>query len=250
MAQQTTAPLVGYRMWIVSGGRLKSSVPGAEWPGANVIQAQCRLQRSHVAPAPGCTCGIYAFDSLATAGRFAARRRWSRPSPRDNIVLGAVQLWGGGPGLPVIAGRLRPDWRGRSGLQYRAPYARIVALAESGRADRVGRELGTPVVRADYLEHYVREWFGVQLHLPAGQDRVSVRYQAWRFGCALAHRMLRVAVRASLRLCWLVWCALWWSCWLLSCLCRAAWVVVEFLVLWLLTACLLAVTGPRWRTRP
>ena len=71
--------------------------------------------------------------------------------------MGAVQLWGE-RGRPVIVGELR-DGRG---LQYRAAFGRVVALADSRLARRIAPGLGVPVVPAETLELYARE-FGDQL---------------------------------------------------------------------------------------
>src|SRR5438105_11663119 len=58
-------PLVGFRVWRVSGGRLRSLAQADEWPGPHPLEARCR--RGHVdVPALDCRCGVYAVDSVRT----------------------------------------------------------------------------------------------------------------------------------------------------------------------------------------
>jgi hypothetical protein len=239
MTGQLHAPLIGFRVWRVSVGRLVSLNGAMDW-AARPVEARCP---DHEAPAPCCGCGIYAVDSLAAArdlARFHGLTRgwrsdlWSRlatlslcgilialgvagwrindglgraahyfhayaavvgviqaarigaevlillaaagllaalhdaglPEPiwrssSGRYVVGAVQLWGAS-GRPVIVSE-RADGRG---LQFRAPYARVVALAASRQAWEVGARLGLPVVRPQGLEVYARE-FGEQLRRAA-----------------------------------------------------------------------------------
>jgi hypothetical protein len=168
-------PLVGYRCWVAERGRLRCATSDELWPGG-IFEARCGDDAPHAAPEITCQCGIFGCDSHQTALRYRDHRRRWRPWLRAQpVVVGAVQLWGG-PGRPVIVGELRPDRRGRTGLQYRAPYARIVALARSPHAERAGRALGVPVVESQYLEAFAREMGGVQLRPPAaGEDAPAVR---------------------------------------------------------------------------
>jgi hypothetical protein len=170
-----------------------------------VVEARCAHpgHLAHQAPAVRCSCGIYALDSLATvhrAVRWFRQRHWGL---RGAVVFGAVQLWGG-PGRPVVVGELA----GRPGLQYRAPYARMVALADSGRAAKVGEQLGIPVVRAEGLELYARE-FGEQLHPPPASGVTILAGRAARLGARLAWAgarwaapLLLAGVRHAARLAW------------------------------------------------
>jgi hypothetical protein len=217
IAQRTEAPIVGYRCWVADRGRLRSATSDDVWPDG-VLEARCGDHESHEAPDPTCSCGIHVCDSAQTVRRYLERRqRWRPWLWRDELVVGAVQLWGSRE-RPVIVGELRPDWRGRAGLQYRAPYARIIALADgAGRAAEIGRALGVPVVRDDYLESYARE-HGVQL--PA---LTSVSEGAWRRVGVVALEVARVAGpivwHAGKLLCRLAW-------WLLKVVCRLAWLVL------------------------
>jgi len=150
------------------------------------------------------------------------------------VVVGAVQLWGA-PGRPVIVGELRRDRRGRSGLQYRAPYARIVALARSPHAERAGRALGVPVVDPAYLEAFAREVGGIQLRSSPADHTVAAE-----------GRPPTPAPPAQGRLgpaCWLVLTSLarvtWW---LLKWSLRIAWWLTRRIV-WTTVLVLVAVVG-------
>jgi hypothetical protein len=92
-------PIAGWRVWDVSDGLdgpvLWPTKTNADpWPRGAPLEARCtrtrlelgRLKR-HEAPDPGCTCGIYAADSLA----FVERSRPAWPPP---TVIGRVSLWG------------------------------------------------------------------------------------------------------------------------------------------------------------
>jgi hypothetical protein len=90
-------------------------------------------------------------------------QEWRTPPQTGGRVLGAVQLWGE-RGRPVMVGELM-DGRG---LQYRAPYGRVVALADGRLARKIAPRLGVPLVAARALELYARE-FGDQLHSERGK---------------------------------------------------------------------------------
>jgi len=77
------------------------------------VTAVCHVEGlpPHRAPAPGCTCGIYAWKRPIDPGWI---NQWNKGG-RDNVVVGVVRLWGrmcDGPGM----------------TGYRAQRARIVAL--------------------------------------------------------------------------------------------------------------------------
>src|SRR5207249_919039 len=75
MTASLEAPLIGFRVWVVSSdGRVRSLAGGAEWPGPHPLEARCHL---HAAPAAGCRCGLYAVDSVRTAERYVGVRDWS-----------------------------------------------------------------------------------------------------------------------------------------------------------------------------
>jgi hypothetical protein len=250
--ERTSAPLVAFRAWRVTRrGRFNSLVAGEHWPASGIAEAGCLQPApgmvSHQAPVGGCRCGLYAVDSLATLRRYLRRHlRW-RPRLLDDVVIGAVQLWGG-RGRPVIVGELR----GRPGLQFRAPFGRVLALAEGPRARRAGELLGVPVVAADLLEAVGREYGGVQLRPPAATGRaLQARSERSRVaaeglarltviagrGLRLARRhgwpLLRVLLWGLLRLTWFL------AVWTL----RIAWAVLRvglrlYLALLLLALCL------------
>jgi hypothetical protein len=215
IAQRTEAPIVGYRCWVADRGRLRSATSDDVWPDG-VLEARCGDHGSHEAPDPSCGCGIHVCDSPRTVQRYLERRqRWRPWLWRDELVVGAVQLWGS-RGRPVIVGEVRTDWRGRGGLQYRAPYARIIALADGpGRAAEIGRALGVPVVRDDYLESYARE-HGVQLHppTPAGEGGWPRHGIVALEVAGVAGPVVWHAVKLLCRLAWWLFKVVWRLAWL------------------------------------
>lgn len=179
ITQRTEAPVIGYRWWRVTlFGNLRAAGPSVRWPNSSgVMEALCAHERHHRAPAADCSCGIAACNDLETARRLL--RHWHRWLPWTRLqrhVLGAVLVWGD-TGRPVIVGEVRPDLYGRAGLQFRAPFARIVALSGGRRVARLARKLGVPIVRrADYLEAVAREISGgVQLKAAHGSPRWWLR---------------------------------------------------------------------------
>ena len=58
-------PVLGFREWTVGAHGLVSTIRGEPWPGA-AMRATC--QSDHAAPAPDCTCGIYAVDRWPRLG--------------------------------------------------------------------------------------------------------------------------------------------------------------------------------------
>ena len=87
------SPLYGLRTWTATGAqgdeRLAGPRQGTPWPtGGEWLEAEC--DRSHVAPAPGCDCGIHAWHP----GLHGARRvlmSW-REIPGVVEAEGAVEL--------------------------------------------------------------------------------------------------------------------------------------------------------------
>lgn len=158
-------PLVGFRAWRITRRGLRCLTSDDVWPLPGVVDARCGTPTGglvpHQAPVAGCHCGAYAVDSVATLRRYLAWHRGLSPLRRRDVVIGAVQLWGA-PGRPVVVGELR----GRPGLQFRAPHARVLALAAHPRLGQLG-ELAVPVVPAEGLEVLAREIGGVQLRRPA-----------------------------------------------------------------------------------
>jgi hypothetical protein len=95
-------PIVGWRAWhlrrTAEGPALVAATTGrGTWPARRAFDARCRPNRRSVAGAPdpsphrspvlGCTCGIYASDTL---GSLIVPGRPFPPVP----VLGTVSLWG------------------------------------------------------------------------------------------------------------------------------------------------------------
>lgn len=181
------APLVGYRIWRYFDESNPGLYPSGmfynagAWTGG-VNTAECMYQKPawasignmygnfsfyggrpvertrHRAPLEKCTCGLYAYDSLATARVHRETSGWNN----THTVVGAVLLWG-----EVVVGKVK-DRQGRDalenpGLRYRAQYARIIALGEEpGRAsESAAADAGVALVPIDYLESYSRE-FGEQ----------------------------------------------------------------------------------------
>lgn len=98
--------VVGWRTWQIRDPervRLRSPLQVAtEWPGGEPLTARCEL-RGHLAPDPGCTCGLFAVRDPVDVGGVGFGRV---------TLLGCVALWGtivegergwrGGVGLPVV----------------------------------------------------------------------------------------------------------------------------------------------------
>jgi hypothetical protein len=74
-------PVYGLRTWLVEGPagaeRLVGAHTGVVWPGDGaLLEAACPVEPTHAPPAPGCTCGLYAWHpSKATARRVCGVRR-------------------------------------------------------------------------------------------------------------------------------------------------------------------------------
>lgn len=211
---RTPAPVIGYRAFVARRRGLRSLAFGLDYWPAEGREAFCaetgRGSMAHTAPAPGCSCGLYALSSIAGARRYAREfRRW-RPSLLGRPVLAAVLLWSA-PGRPMIVGELAD----RPGLQYRAPYGRVLALADDGRhARRAAARLGLPVVRPDYLSALSAEIAGNAVHLAdprAGADAVrSARRFAARTRPQAALALPALAGLALWSLLWLAR-AVWWA---------------------------------------
>jgi hypothetical protein len=240
----TQGPIVGYRCWVADRGRLRSATSNEYWPGG-ILEARCGEKEPHAAPEITCRCGIYVCDSHQTALRYQRQRyRWRPWLRTEEVVVGAVQLWGG-PGRPVIVGELKPDRTGRTGLQYRAPYARIVALAKSPHAEQAARTLGVPVVAAEYLEAYAREVGGGQLRPPleGGAEKAPAAGPARGVVAVLADRSAATLRRELGPLSWQLLCTAargtWWLLWRLA---RVTW-WISWRIAWLAVLALVAVVG-------
>jgi hypothetical protein len=123
-------PVVGFRQWRLTDGRLRSLYSGVRWQGRE-LRARCALdgRHFHESPANACSCGIYAYYDPCPRTASAGTRE---------LIAGAVVLWG----------RLELHARG-----MRAQYARVVALElpfsrgrKRSELERVAQRLDVPVV--------------------------------------------------------------------------------------------------------
>jgi hypothetical protein len=86
-------PAVGWKVWRVEhdedSTRLRSALYGDLWPADEPVCAACHrmLRSSHVAPSPGCECGVHAGRTLEAWDHYLAVDAESR-------VFGRVLLWG------------------------------------------------------------------------------------------------------------------------------------------------------------
>ena len=106
-APEYAGALIGWRVWCVvhDGGelRLGSVIQDDVWPAGAAFVARCRAHEppanrlllrepeAHVAPADGCTCGIYAAREPAAAWTYLRGRDEPHTVAR---VIGRVMLWG------------------------------------------------------------------------------------------------------------------------------------------------------------
>jgi hypothetical protein len=146
-------PVVGFRSWRAVNGRLRSPYMPVFWDDRRLC-AQCSrswseapptgdADRDHVAPEPGCSCGIYAY--------FEPDRQF--PTVDYRAVTGIVTLWGG---IQVH----------REGM--RAEHAQIEALTLysrwSTRQKRVvwtiAEQLGVDLVDLDEIEDAAERYGG------------------------------------------------------------------------------------------
>ncbi|MDL5158911.1 hypothetical protein [Actinomycetospora termitidis] len=120
---------LGWQVWTVRDDRLVSVGETEFWPVRRARVARCAT-RNHVAPAPGCGCGLPVRDEAALPGLAV---RW----PGTALVIGCVAFWGGfdgrstaGPGgrakraYPVLLignDRVTPDQRRVLGSTYGVP---------------------------------------------------------------------------------------------------------------------------------
>jgi GNAT superfamily N-acetyltransferase len=112
--------LVGLRVWPLQPyGRLRAAGCDIVWPdGGRPMKATCVVGADHEAPAPGCTCGIYAWHPRPSS----AEELFAECSRGGSGVAGIVAAWGA---VEVH----------RTG--FRAQYARPLAfVVERGRAGR------------------------------------------------------------------------------------------------------------------
>jgi hypothetical protein len=88
-AEEALRPAVGWKVWRVEDGVLRSVLYGDFWPVDDPVEAVCRrqLRSRHAAPSRGCECGIHAGRDLAAWDHYLAVGSEAR-------VFGRVLLWG------------------------------------------------------------------------------------------------------------------------------------------------------------
>jgi hypothetical protein len=88
-AEEALRPAVGWKVWRVDDGLLRSVLYGDLWPVEDPVEAVCRrqLRSRHDAPSRGCECGIHAGRDLAAWDHYLAVGSEAR-------VFGRVLLWG------------------------------------------------------------------------------------------------------------------------------------------------------------
>lgn len=161
-------PVVGFRVWWavqmrwqrppLRDGRLQSIGSQFLWTSATVV-ANCDKHKAHTAPAPGCDCGLYAYDRLATARLHEEELRTPFSLHFGGIlVLGAVLLWG-----HLIRAEVADCYANRLsgsdlGLRFRAQFGRVLALRDDGQVTELAcLAHGIPAVQERYLESFARE---------------------------------------------------------------------------------------------
>ena len=85
-ATDALRPAVGWKVWRLEDGLLRSVLYGDPWPVYEPIEAAC-ARHDHEAPSPTCECGIHAGRELA------AWEHYLRVGA-ENRVFGRVLLWG------------------------------------------------------------------------------------------------------------------------------------------------------------
>lgn len=125
-APEVPTAVVGFRAWAFQDWQLKSTGVGNFWePGIQRASCHQRLWSGGMgagtaphdperAPDPACDCGIYGLARYAKADS-----HWPNNKLR---VLGAIEAWSEGEGYESIPMCVHPTG-------FRAPYARVVALA-------------------------------------------------------------------------------------------------------------------------
>ena len=147
-APDLARPIVAFRAWRLSGGRLVSPFIPCRWDG-RLMHAECYdanrtltrgvgwLDEPHASPDPRCQCGIYGYFTPGTRSWFG-EALWCE---------GVISVWG--------RVELHAD-----GL--RAEHARVEALALPAEHDRLGADavrsaaaqLGVPVLEDRALEAF------------------------------------------------------------------------------------------------
>jgi hypothetical protein len=121
-------PAVGWKVWRVEDGLLKSVLYGDVWAHDEPIGAHC-VRHKHAAPSPLCECGIHAGRELAAWQHYLT-------VGADSRVFGRVLLWGS-----TVEGR--HGWR----AAFARPVEIVVPSAVDGAVETAEalRAYGVPV---------------------------------------------------------------------------------------------------------
>jgi hypothetical protein len=128
-ASDALRPAVGWKVWRVENGVLRSVLYGDVWPTDEPMRAAC-ARLGHEAPCAACECGIHAGRDLAAWEHYLRVGAESR-------VFGRVLLWGA-----TVEGT--HGWRAAAAR----PVEIFVPAAVTERVDGLGA-------------------YGVPVHLPA-----------------------------------------------------------------------------------
>jgi hypothetical protein len=123
-------PLVAFRSWRAVDGRLRSPYLPVFWEQP-VARASCDLgsgRGGHAAPAPGCTCGIYAY----------MKPDLEFPAVDYRGISGIVTLWGN---IEVHAAGMRAEHAKVEALGLYSRWSRRHKRAVWAIADRLGVDL-------------------------------------------------------------------------------------------------------------
>jgi hypothetical protein len=134
-------PAVGWKVWRVEDGLLRSVLYGDPWPLDEPVRASCHrhVHITHEAPSLSCECGIHAGRELAAWEHYLAVGAEQR-------VFGRVMLWGG-----VLEGA--SGWRGA----LARPVEIFVPTAVTDRVEVAEglRAYGVPVYVLEGVEEVV-----------------------------------------------------------------------------------------------
>jgi hypothetical protein len=134
-------PAVGWKVWRVEDGLLRSVLYGDPWPLDEPVRASCHrhVHIAHEAPSLSCECGIHAGRELVAWEHYLAVGAEQR-------VFGRVMLWGG-----VVEGA--SGWRGA----LARPVEIFVPAAVTNRVEVAEglRAYGVPVHVLEGVEEVV-----------------------------------------------------------------------------------------------
>lgn len=179
--------LAGLRVWPLESGQLRAAGWDVTWPDrGRVMTATCSLGAAHDAPAPDCTCGIYAWHPRPSS----AEEVFAECSRGANRVAGIVAAWGA---IEVH----RTGFR----AQHARPVAFVVERRRAGpgyrrRVRRLAARHAAQVLvvdsPADLYDHCLAN--GLGLRETAVEELLSVRREAERARRRRRLRLERAAV--------------------------------------------------------